>query len=1197
MRLYERFADKSYHTSIATTFGIDFDAYENIVLPRLRGAGCRNNILISDARMLTHALAGASVLPRHAGRLYTVNGVSARGAFHPKLFLQCGRKNGRLILGSANLTASGLAGNLELVGMIACSDEDTGEQRLISQAWSYTSRFIDGDLQALSGQRDWMLRRTPWLREATAESGPVQLADGTMAALLTTGQTGGIGARFAGLIDEPISRLIVISPYWDKSLRALSFLIDRISPAQTALLLEPDAAAFPKDALNNLANVQLYERGAFGKDRFIHAKAIIAQGQSADHVLIGSANCTVAALGTDSYAGENEEVCLYRRFPAGGILDALGLSAWLTDEQRIDPDALDEPVLADDLALDELATRTPGQFECRIDVLSWYPPRSTDPDRCEIALLDQQGHPIACTLSPLPDDGQARRFQVSKTDERPSFARVTFADGALSVPAIVILVDHLRAVIRETQSRKVENALRDLDTETEARLSLLEVLDVLEKLDGEDGAAKDPFSVAKKRKADEEAGPAQHRILSYEQFIAGRRPRSEESRLARNSLAGSETSLVRGFLNRILGMSAAAHTDYDDDDDLSGAFDLSDETDNAQAAMESGQVIGAAMRLNRIEIENFKGVGERQSIDLKPITLLFGPNSAGKSTILQALHYLREILERNNPDPDQTIAGGLTDLGGFASLVHGHDLGQVIRIKARIDLRENQGSERLSLNSGGHLLDTQFANLRLRYLAGENTELKECAVVHEIGVVVEVSWSDLIRGPYVSRLTIEIDGEDIAQLRSPPQEGLAELTRFNWDHPLLRELVDPDELLEELESPMEMIAASEADADDERERGDPFGTPLGSELYELSRQIVADSQVNERVRFRVKVDTKLGALPDLDRLLAVDLVEPDKNLIRMRYARGAAIMRASENDERRAADEFELESLRRAGLSALLDEIVLGPVRIVRDYLKALTYIGPLREIPTRGYRPRLSPDESRWAQGLAAWDVLHTQTSEQLLDRVNEWLSSEFKLRTGYHLQNTVFKQVPSTSRFHQLFQRGIDDDDLGELQELYASLKTVTEFGLLDLEKGLVVAPSDVGVGISQMVPVVVACLTDPDGMVAIEQPELHIHPAIQVGLGDLFIEAATVMQPAVGPERSLLIETHSEHILLRILRRIRETTDNELPPGVAGLTADELSVIYVETGPGGVQFRSLGIDEHGEFRDQWPHGFFEERAGELF
>ena len=51
------------------------------------------------------------------------------------------------------------------------------------------------------------------------------------------------------------------------------------------------------------------------------------------------------------------------------------------------------------------------------------------------------------------------------------------------------------------------------------------------------------------------------------------------------------------------------------------------------------------MRVSRIEIENFKGIGARQRIDLRPVTLLFGPNSAGKSPILPALHYL-DLIER-----------------------------------------------------------------------------------------------------------------------------------------------------------------------------------------------------------------------------------------------------------------------------------------------------------------------------------------------------------------------------------------------------------------------------------------------------------------------------------------------------------------------------------------------------------------------
>ena len=316
MKLYERFADKTYHTSIATTFGIDFDAYESIVLPRLRGAGCRNNIVIADSCMLTHALRGASILPRQAGKLYTVSGASAPGVFHPKVFLQLGRRGGRLILGSANLTASGLAGNLELVGAITCDDTDSGEQRLVKQAWDYVARLIDGDQQGLAGQRDWMLARTPWLAKASPATTPVSLSDETMAALLATGPLDGIGSRFAALIDEPVSRLIVISPYWDMTLSALSFLMARLAPEETAILLDPETTMFPKDALSGLPGVRLYRRGDFRKGRFIHAKTIIAQTASADHVLLGSANCTHAALGAGGFGGHNEEFCLYRRPPA-----------------------------------------------------------------------------------------------------------------------------------------------------------------------------------------------------------------------------------------------------------------------------------------------------------------------------------------------------------------------------------------------------------------------------------------------------------------------------------------------------------------------------------------------------------------------------------------------------------------------------------------------------------------------------------------------------------------------------------------------------------------------------------------------------------------------------------------------------------------------------------------------------------------
>ena len=69
---------------------------------------------------------------------------------------------------------------------------------------------------------------------------------------------------------------------------------------------------------------------------------MIVQTRKADHVLYGSANCTVAALGTKGFAGENEEVCVYRRFTAGTVLDLLELAGPWTPATRSIPDQLEE---------------------------------------------------------------------------------------------------------------------------------------------------------------------------------------------------------------------------------------------------------------------------------------------------------------------------------------------------------------------------------------------------------------------------------------------------------------------------------------------------------------------------------------------------------------------------------------------------------------------------------------------------------------------------------------------------------------------------------------------------------------------------------------------------------------------------------------------------------------------------------------
>jgi predicted ATPase len=560
------------------------------------------------------------------------------------------------------------------------------------------------------------------------------------------------------------------------------------------------------------------------------------------------------------------------------------------------------------------------------------------------------------------------------------------------------------------------------------------------------------------------------------------------------------------------------------------------------------------MRLSSIELQNFRGIGASQTIELKPITLLFGANSAGKSTIIQALHYLREILERHNVNPDLTIAGGSIDLGGFSSLVHNHELDRAIRIKVEIDVGDEQGPDELPLNSGTMTDEPGFEEAHVRYLLGESLEHKDYAIVQTVGLNAEIRWSELNQSPYVSELGIELDTQPLAKIISPPQEGRAQLTDFNFKHPLLQAVIDPDDTEPHSEVP----------------------SPLENLIWELSREVALDTPVPTpgTQLLRIAVRSSTYALPNLDHEIELEIRDPLIKKV-----------------------ELEEKTPRVAALRRLLDEMILGPARLVRNYLAKMTYLGPLREIPSRNYKPQVSPDQARWANGLAAWDLLYSDRSAKLIDDVNFWLSDSGRLDAGYRVERIEYKELPIPSRLNQLFERGIEDDDIAELEELYGNLQSRVDVALRDAARGIIVGPSDVGVGISQLVPVVVAALRPQNGLLAIEQPELHVHPAIQVAIGDLFIRAVRPDSGQLYASKTMLIETHSEHIMLRLLRRIRETSEGALPPDVDPLLPKDLSVIYVEGDENGVRFYPLRVDSEGEFVDRWPKGFFGERGKELF
>ncbi len=145
-----------------------------------------------------------------------------------------------------------------------------------------------------------------------------------------------------------------------------------------------------------------------------------------------------------------------------------------------------------------------------------------------------------------------------------------------------------------------------------------------------------------------------------------------------------------------------------------------------------------------------------------------------------------------------------------------------------------------------------------------------------------------------------------------------------------------------------------------------------------------------------------------------------------------------------------------------------------------------------------------------------------------------------------------------------------------------------IVDKNGGFKLPLSSVGYGISQILPIVISLCTS-GGTYCIEQPELHLHPRMQANLADFFATTSFTTPAGGKPVRpNLVIETHSESLITRLQRRIRE--------GV--VDPHDVVVLYVGQIEGrGSVIERLRIDDDGDFIDEWPGGFFEDGFDDVF
>ena len=567
---------------------------------------------------------------------------------------------------------------------------------------------------------------------------------------------------------------------------------------------------------------------------------------------------------------------------------------------------------------------------------------------------------------------------------------------------------------------------------------------------------------------------------------------------------------------------------------------------NPAPAKRASAPTSKAPLITAVEIENFKGIGRPVRIDLRPITLLFGRNSAGKSTVLHALCYAHEILSHRSVDAHKVELGGdQIDLGGFQNLVHGHDLERVVRFRFELNLESwfvpDRLLERMARPELSESVDPATA-----------AQHEDWVLMHARGDLARSGWLEVRVGtrsgvrPTVALYEIGVNGALVGRI-VPGRRG--DELEFNWAHPWFARLHGEG-------SVRPPTGVREAPSDVLPQTGE-----------ELHRAEVIWGSASGLPSWNENLDV------DDDSLAEDGIVDPNANA-NTSYAR----------------------------FRALITGAVVGVGQTLCDQTATLRYLGPLRRLRPPadvGSGTRRAGD---WSDGSAAWNLLAPDAFDShpdergLIDEVNEWLTRHDRLDAGYRLDQQSTLELASDVPFvkgirSEDIESGRNPSTVRRLVRALAMARVRTTLRLLTADSRLPVRTCDIGVGISQLLPVVVAAL-DPDrpGITAIEQPELHAHPKLQVELGDLFTHAA-------DDHRVFLLENHSEHLMLRLLRRIEETHNDELPEGKPELRPDQVSVVYLDQVDGEVQATRLRIDETGEFIDRWPHGFFEERDDELF
>jgi hypothetical protein len=545
-------------------------------------------------------------------------------------------------------------------------------------------------------------------------------------------------------------------------------------------------------------------------------------------------------------------------------------------------------------------------------------------------------------------------------------------------------------------------------------------------------------------------------------------------------------------------------------------------------------------------LTNFKAFAGEQRVKLKPITLVYGQNSSGKSSLLQSLLLLKQTIESSeNPETLLLPKGNLVDLGGYREFINGHDVRKPFVFEMRLEIPTGERVFPGLLHKALENLGATFWGLRVEMIYDEESSAAKLdGLSLFIGdqrepVMTFKSERTQIKQRYQRRFSFPVAHSGVGVAGS----GLR-LSSINSQHHFFSTLWDvaqttiiPD-IIKELQKQKESLT----------KKLNKLQPPELVDIEEAAKQPI-EKRIEKNLKSVHAMLEKLEGysfkafIPDIEKSIAKNIL-PCRNFLPVGLVR---------EDGYEFGLFGQLEYGQGIGYElAAIPAFVIYTADVFQGALENTIYIGPLRDYPERHYIFSGNLTEQVGKSGKMVPDVLFKR--RDLLDQVNQ--------------------QLDSFGLDYELKVSSVNDRD-SDLQDVFA-------LRLFDKRTNVHASILDVGFGISQALPIIVQSMLSKKKTLIIEQPEIHLHPKLQADLGTLI--ATCAKEPF---NNQFIIETHSQHIILRLQKLIRK----------GALSPDDVSVIYVDRSAEGSQCVELRLDKDGDFIDQWPHGFFEEGYNEIF